>query len=696
MSNEYLCMKESKESFGQPRSEFLGIFNSDLMRLHTLYPFGTRGIEAVLQLGSMIYISSGCIGYKKDDTEIALIEAESGKVMIREHSFIRSHQIVHLPRNDMIAVFGDKSEVEFRDPNTLALIWTCRPRVVIEPSGNIKPVPNDLLLVWALRNMAAPKNELAEGPDGIVRMPFSSSQIMGIFEIDPAAREFRLVPFDLGRADQGLYGSFGSISPDSRWGIRECMDIRVEPYEKLQSEYGKWFLVTIISELWDLLARRKQALITAAPFPVLLHRPDETLAYYNWLKSGDRPRGPFGLFGRTRKQPPPGGKQYLDDQHRILIDGGWPTFFWEPDSKAVWLKRRFSMMRCELDGTTGPLIFPDFGLSDAQRAALQSRQSRIDFGRGEAYPYGDVFLIRSITKPRPDMVCFRFSGKVILELPLPYRQSDANGPNRYYPELTANDIESYLPSVVDVEGWTQHAVNAALADLASRLRSGLKNVMFGYVLALFFKLDGTLLDEWTFFEAMHEKGLVDVPVLRDLLTTWFDLLGGRMWDFICGDEARGAGPMSGALACLALNDDTCHDFLRRYCLSRDGEHEGYSRDTVLLGFISRRTVNDIDTLRLAVFFVFLCRLDGLFWMGDGKAVYPWGALGVFQAAAKLMEPEDFVKLVMDEVAQWDQLATATDAVIGGLVASLDLSEPWEARVHSALLTPPLTQMPETP
>lgn len=681
MSREYLC---AIEDFGQQSAEFLGIFDPDLKRLHSLRPFGACGIKQAQPIGGLIYTISHLRNRAKDGTPIALIDAISGRELARERSFILPDQIVNLPQNGMIALIGSLTEVEFRDAQTLALIWTCRPRVIIEPSGILKPIPNDLTVSQAHKNATKPLQHLAEGPDGLVRMPMFAPQMTGVFEINLATRAFRLVSFDPDPADKGFYGGFRSISPDGRWGIRECVDLRVEPFEQLKSEYGKWFLVTRFFELWDLPGQFKQANIVTAHQPVLVydHSREEALSYYHWLLSGGSARGRIRFVERASKGPQHSHEANLHEPRRHVI-GDRQRFFWEPDSKGVWLVQRYSMMRAELDGTTGPLIFPDHGLGDAQRAALQGRQSDIDLGEREAYPHGQgCGLIRSVTKPRPNLVRFDFYS-TILDLPLPYEQIDAHGPYRSRPKLTARDVEAQLQALIRVNSWTQNAVGDALADLNARIKSGLESLVSGNGLTFVFKLRGAFLDEWTFFEKLHEKKLAQAPVLREILTTWCDAHSDKQWYFT-SDAVRAAGPMSGALACLAQIDDRCHDVLRRYCLLRDGEHESYARDTVLLGFIERKTLADIDTLRLAVFFVMLRDKDGLFSVEDGEIVYPWGELGIPLAARTLMKPDDFAQLVMDEAAQLSQSGNGTDTIIGGLIRKLDLSEPWDARVHSLL------------
>ncbi|WP_344848431.1 hypothetical protein [Celeribacter arenosi] len=682
MSDEYLC---AIEDYGQQSSEFLGVFDAELKRLHTLRPFGSSGIRKAQPVDGVIYTFPHLANSVKDGTPIALIDAESGRELARERSFVLPEQIVHLPRNGMIAVIGGLAEVEFRDARTLTLVWTCRPRVVIDPSGTIEPVPNDCIVSKAPRGAIKPLHSLAEGPDGIVRMPLTSPHITGVFEINLATRRFQLVPLDPGPDDLGFNGGFTSISPDGRWGIRESVKLQLEPYERPQSKYGKWFLVSRFFEIWDLLGHRKQADITTAPQPVLVYdrSREEALSYYGSLRSGDGPRGLWGLIGISRKKKLRHGDEDNRHKQRKTLIGERQRFHWEPDSKGVWLVRRYSMMRVDLDGAAGPLIFPDHGLGDAQRAALQGRQEGVDLGVGEVHHHGTgCELIRSVTKPRPDMVRFDFYNR-IQDLPLPYSHSDANGPVHSFPKLKARDIEAQLRALIPVKGWTQSGVDDALVDLEARINAGLENLASGNGLTFIFKLRGTFLDEWTFFERLNKKGLVNVSLLRDLVTAWCDAQGDKQWYFT-SDETRAAGPMSGALACLAQNDDRCHDLLRRYCLTRDGEHEIYARDTVLLGFIKRSRLTDLDTLRLAIFFVLLREQDGQFSVENGKVVYPWGELGILPAARSFMKPDDFAKVVTDEAAHWGRRAEVIVSEINGLVDMLNVSDPWDAKVHSAL------------
>lgn len=681
MSDEYLC---AIEDFGQQSAEFLGIFNSDLKRLHTLRPFGGSGIREAGPIGGLIYAISHLRNRSEEGTPIALIDAETGQELARERSFVLPEQVISLPRNGMIAVIGGLTEVEFRDARTLALIWTCRPRVVIQPTGMIESVPNALVVSQAPENAIKPQGQLAEGPDGIVRMPSAYAPMTGIFEIDIEAREFCLVPFDPGPTDLGFKSDFSSISPDGCWGLRERVDLYLDPYEELQSDYGKWFLVTRYFELWDLPSQQKHTDIMTAPQPVLIYdrSREEAFSYYDWLHTFDSQQGSFGAIKRLSPKPLSGSHTNPHGPRRKLV-GERQKFYWEPDSKGVWLVRRYSMKRAKLDGTTGPLIFPDNGLGDAQRAALENRQNGIDLGEGEAHPHGrGCSLIRRITKPRPDTVRFDFYN-VIFDLPLAYDRKDAVGPFRSFPKLTAREIAALLPALVSVKGWTQEAVDEALADLNTRLKKGLENMVSGNGLTLMFKMRGAFLDEWTFFEKLQEKNLVNVPILRKILTTWIEAQGEKQWYFV-SDETRSAGPMSGALACLAQHDDTCHDILRRYCRLRDGEHESFARDTVLLGFIERNTLTEIEVLRLAVFFVLLRDQDGRFTVEDGKVVYPWAELGILQAARTFMKPDDFAQLVTNEAAQWGQGAKGIENVIEGLTDDLDLSDPWDIKVHSRL------------
>lgn len=662
----------------------MGVFNSELKRLHTLRPFGGHGVRSALSVDGLIYTISYTQNRVVEGTPIALFDAQSGEELVRERSFVLPAKIVKLPQNSMIAVIGGLTEVEFRDAHSLALIWTCRPRVTIQATGEVEHIQNDLTVSQAPKTACKPEDDLAEVSDGIARMPFSHAQKTGVFEIDIHNRAFRLAQFYLGPADQGFHNGFNSISPDGRWGIREATDLHVERHDQLKSDHGKWYLVSRTFELWDLDEQRKEAELPAAPEPVLIYERSvrEELAYFDWLKAGDRARGPFGMFGRVPKAPLK-GHEANPHEPRKHLSGESYKFRWEPDSCGVWLVRRYSMMRFNLDGTSGPLIFPEIGLGDAQRKALDSKQDGIDIGRGEASPHArGCSLIGSITKPQPGLVRFDFYNG-ILALPLPYDKRDASGPVQTIPKLTARDIEAALPAVITVKSWTQQDVNEALVDLGARFAAGLDDLMSGNGLTLLFKHRAAFLDEWTFFEKILEKELADIPLLRDLLTSWCDAQGDRQWYFT-SEEDRAAGPMSGALECLASVDHNCHDILRRYCLKRDGEHESYARDTVLLGFVQRGDLSEIDTLRLAVFFIFLREQDGRFSVQDGKVVYPWSEMGVLQAARTQMEPNEFAQLIFDEAAQWGENAKGIDDVINGLASDLDLSEPWDSGLNSAL------------
>ncbi len=682
MSDGFSC---KIEDFGQQSSEFIGVFDGDLKRVQTLHPFGGSGVRSATLTGGGVYAISHRRGRISDGTPIALFDATTGNELARATSHVLPANIVALPRAGMVAVIGGVQEVEFRDATTLDLIWAVKPFAIITADGNVTKITDDWRAVHRDADAAAPLGHLAEGPDGVVRMPFYCKNAVGFFQIDPHAQDWRVVTLDMGPENRGLMAEFTATSPDGRWAVREGAPLSLAAHPTLTSEHGTWFVVTCTYELWDLLAERKAADITAAPQPVLIYdfQKDEVMAYLDWLNADDRPRGPFGLFG-GRPKPPVRG--YEDQPHKPrfnLLKGTHPKFIWEEDSAGFWIVRRYSMMRAGLDGSTGPLIFPDHGLDDPQRAALENRPENLDLGDGEVRPHGrGNKLIRSITKPQPDLARIDFYS-ALLDLPLPYDAEDGDRPTRRYPKLTAKDIEAQLPALIPVKAWTQEAVNAALADLQSRFADGLEKLTQGNGLTLTFKTRGAFLDEWSFFEKLHDKRLVNVPALRDLLTAWCDAQGGKQWYFT-SDATRIAGPMSGALACLGRNDDACHDLLRRYCLLRDGEHEDYARDTVLLGFIQRHGLKDIETLRLAVFFVLLREHDGRFSVEDGQIVYPWAELGIPQAARALMKPQEFVQAMHGERTRFGGDPARFDDVLRGLRAALDPSLDWDATVAAAM------------
>ena len=103
MANGYSC---AIEDFGQQSAEFLGVFNSDLERMHTLRPFGASGVREAQPFGERIYTISHLKNRLEDGTPIALIDAESGRQLAYERSFVLPQKIVDLPRNGMIALIG--------------------------------------------------------------------------------------------------------------------------------------------------------------------------------------------------------------------------------------------------------------------------------------------------------------------------------------------------------------------------------------------------------------------------------------------------------------------------------------------------------------------------------------------------------------------------------------------------------------
>ncbi|MEM7508486.1 MAG: hypothetical protein AAF415_17285 [Pseudomonadota bacterium] len=220
---------------------------------------------------------------------------------------------------------------------------------------------------------------------------------------------------------------------------------------------------------------------------------------------------------------------------------------------------------------------------------------------------------------------------------------------RRFPVLKAKDIAGLVPGLVRLRSWKQPDVAAGLELLAAKLRSEFFSLCpKPGVLSVTFQVGASLMGEKAFIDELVEKEIDVIDAATSVIDAWGEALRQNEVTFHgTGDD--GAAPLGHLLAYLAGRNDDCSEQLRVYCLLRNGEHERFSRDVLLKGYLDRLGLNRPDLWRLAVLYALLFGGDGSMIVQDGEPVSDWVHAGVLQSARTELDPGEFAGVVQEEL-----------------------------------------------
>jgi hypothetical protein len=238
----------------------------------------------------------------------------------------------------------------------------------------------------------------------------------------------------------------------------------------------------------------------------------------------------------------------------------------------------------------------------------------------------------------------------------------------------------------DLPDWSRDSVAAALEAQRATIAASLPDLLDPeqYKLTFFYKVAGKPVKEAAFFRRITKDALPVAPELRALLLAYTDALGAggegvQPWQ----DPDEGVGGLGPALHALARLDPDCVDVLRAYLETRDGEHEGYSLDTVVPAFFERHDWRDADAVRFGIYATL-----NRFWGGRQP---PEGFDGMWTAMERHLTPAEAAAAVRQaaehfgQKPDWGHDAAAYRAAFRSL---LDPAVPFEAAVRDGLAESP--------
>lgn len=317
---------------------------------------------------------------------------------------------------------------------------------------------------------------------------------------------------------------------------------------------------------------------------------------------------------------------------------------WEPDETAFWVKlsgfsRRIGFQRVGLDGSLSPVFsFQRFrdrnypflqdiaDLADPQQVAV-----RVDF---------DMAYIQR------DWCRSDLPFRLIPEEEDGFRKAAS-------PHPTEAAVRRFLARserrhVVAVRDFSEAAIADALGRLTRDIREGLADLLQNDVLEFSFKVGKRGMSETAFFAAVTRERIPVAAALRELLTTYLAVQprvieAKRMFRQIWGPEGQGA--LAPAMQALLHLDPDAHDVFRGYLAKRDGEHETHSTDVVMKRYVREAGWRDRAMIGFGVYFALIRHRDGRSALAGGLL----DEYGLLQAAARMIDADDFATLVMQEI-----------------------------------------------
>ncbi|MGY9047724.1 MAG: hypothetical protein ACKVKF_11830 [Rhodobacterales bacterium] len=668
--------------FGQHSMEFVDALNDDMSRRFVLRPFHNSYVRDVAEGDGKLF----CLAdYRYDheqqthSTQLAVFNVAAGEEGQRLVLPFQAYTVTYLAKNNLLAVQFMDRDISFLKADTLGVIWRTEPLVAPELrkqwwfgwravareyreiSPDTRPYPPGCAYV---------RGRLFEDADGQIWGIGSSHsgdrknhEILGtsagFFSFDVAAQKQFYHPNEF-----SAWGAPALMAPSPNGRIA----VRPAPQSELGAAYDAghdpsiyvWMIGHQSLDLWTVSDQKPITRLHVSDTPVSKYVGQDSRETENHLrrlaawtqKTRDRYRMP------TSKPP---GVENLGDGFDALRDlrvllGKKLEVHWEENSEAVWVATRYSLRRITVDGRRGPLLIFDRFLNDEHRQILDKRPPGTDLGVGEVYPAVTMPLIKTLRTSKTK-VEVNFYGNII-SFPKSLAMSDAPSllltddliSVTSIPDLTAKDIAPHIPGLIWVKSWEQDDVATGLQSLADILRRDIFSLTARGI-SLVFQVQSSFLGEKQFVQKLSEKDLDVVKEAKDVIDAWGAALRQHCLVFSGNDE--GAGPLSYLLEYVAERNSECSQQLRDYCLLRDGEHESYSRDTVLRSYLDRMEFARPDVCRLAILHALLFGRDGRFVVDEGQQVSDWVHTGLLNKAREKLQPQDFAHFVLTELAEFE-------------------------------------------
>lgn len=213
-------------------------------------------------------------------------------------------------------------------------------------------------------------------------------------------------------------------------------------------------------------------------------------------------------------------------------------------------------------------------------------------------------------------------------------------------------------------GWTSTGVAASLREMRRKIeQDGIEQLVFGDQLQFRFQVEGRLIGEKKFFEAIRamppEETTTILPELRQLLASF----GSAARKFQApvfrtissGPSDHSPNALSEAALTLAMLDDTGFDALRDWVVTVDQEHDHFAAAKVFPAMARRTGFATAEAVRFGLWF-FLQQWQTV------KYQKAW--LGLFKTAPAVMHPAQFAAAVLEEAQEVDSFETGTSIASG--------------------------------
>ncbi len=669
--------------FGQHSMEFVDVMNDDMSRRFVLRPFQNTHVGDVVESEGNLFCLASSLRDRTQETnstQLAVFDSSTGEEIRRSLLPFQANTITHLPQNGMLAVQQSNRFVSFLNAKTLEVVWQANPLFAPQlkkkwlfgwgaVAQRYREVPLDTFpyppgrvyvgsrlfedeegQIWGLSSTEwgdRLKDEILGNSVGVIS-----------FDVDAQKPSYHPIEFSPWGAPNSL-----ATSPDGRLVVRDSPQWDLGPAFDAGHDPSKyvWLINHKSLDLWSLSDQKPETRLHVSDIPVSKYIGRQGRDVENqlrglaaWSQKGkDRFRMPF-------RMPP--GSEKLNAGHDALRDlrnlqaQNRLKVFWEKDSSAFWVVSRYSLRRITIDGVRGPLLIFDRFLNDEHRAILDKRPAGTDIGVGEVYPAVQMPMIKAIRTSAKD-VEISFYGEVIRfpknvamsEVPVTLLTDDMISV-ACIPKLAAKDVADKIPGLVKIKSWGQDDVAAGLQRLADTLRNDIFSLKANGI-SLVFQLSSSFLSEREFIEKLSNKDIEVTKEVKDVIDGWNATL--RQYSLLFSGNSEGAGPLSYFLEYLAERDSNCSEQLRNYCLLRDGEHESYSRDTVLRSYLDRTGFTRPELWRLGILHALLFGRDGRSVVSEGQQVSDWVHTGLLEKARETLPPEDFALYVRRELDDFE-------------------------------------------
>lgn len=670
------------QDFGQHSMEFVDVVNDDMSRRFVLRPFENSHVRDVAEGNGKLFClaSSNYDGDRKlYSTQLAVFDSSTGEESKRTVLPFQAYTVAYLARNDLLAIQFMDREISFLDAETLEIVWETNPlfspelikkwrfglRAVAqsyrEISPETRPYPPGCVYVG---------KRLFEDIDGRIWGIASSDwgdrkthEIHGIsagvfsFDVAKHKHSFHPVEFSPWGAPLLMFPS-----PDGRKVVRQSPERKLGTPFDAGHDPSKftWMIEHKNLDLWSVQNQEPIIRLHVSDTPVSVYIGGHGSGSDSHLRRlADWSRKTKDPFRMPLKNPPGiknlnAGYEALRDLHDLLKDQRIAVH-WEEDSGAIWVATQFSLRRITVEGKRGPLLVLDRFLNDEHRAILNRRPAGTDIGAREAYPAVRMPIIKTIRTNATDVevgfqstvICF--PRKVALSDEPMVLLTDDMISVACAPKLTAKDIAAQIPGLIRIKSWNKNDVAAGLRGLADTLRRDIFSLMTNGI-TLVFQVQSSFLEERRFVEKLREKDIDIVNDAKAVIDAWCAAL--RQHNLLFSGNNEGAAPLSYVLEYIAEHDTECSEQLREYCLLRDGEHESYSRDTVLKSYVDRLGLTKPGLWRLGILYCLLFRRDGRSVFNEGQQISDWLHTGILIEAQATLLPKEFGRYVLSELSEF--------------------------------------------